>query len=82
MHGPIDDLGFIPNGLYPTIWAQHLGVPDPAFKGFEDFYFGMDGTKVDAYGNNLAAASLPGGAFKRLHNNLQYLLSQIMETGG
>ena len=82
MHCPVDDLGYLPNRLYPSIWAQHLGVPDPALKGFDNFYFGMNGTKVDAYGNNLMTAALPGGGFKRLHNSLQYLISQIMETGG
>ena len=82
LYGPIDDIGYIPNDLYPSIWAQHLGVPDPAFAGFEDFYYGTKGEKVDAYGNNLAAAALPGKGFKRFHNDLQYLLSQLMETGG
>ena len=82
LHSPPDAYGYIPNECYTTIWASYLGVPDPVMAPYRDFYFGKEGLQVDEFGNNLASASLPGRGFRVLHNDLQLLVSNMMELGG
>ena len=82
MRAPPDPLGYIPNNVYTTVWAMYLGVPVPALEPYRNYYFGKEGLQVDAHGNNLSSAALPGKGFRTLHDELELLISNMMELGG
>ncbi|KAL9183104.1 hypothetical protein ACHAXT_004891 [Thalassiosira profunda] len=79
---PPDHFGFIGNRLFPAVFTSYLGQPCPLVAPIVGRYFGLDGTEVDRWGANLAAASLPGYGWRRLHNHIQSIVHSMMKLAG
>ena len=45
-------------------------------------FLGKKGQVIDKYSDNLAAATLPGGGHRVLHNQPQSLVQAMMKLGG
>ncbi|EJK62407.1 hypothetical protein THAOC_16982 [Thalassiosira oceanica] len=48
----------------------------------EGLYFGKNGDRVDAFGSNLCCASLPGGGFRVLHDQVKTLIITFFRLSG
>ena len=79
---PPDHFGYIEDPTFQVATASYLGQACPLMAPVVGRYFGKKGQKLDKYGANLAAASLPGQGHKTLHNQLQSLLQAMMKLGG
>ncbi len=62
--------------------ATYLGQPCPYMEPLAGRFFGRDGRRLDKYGANLSAASLPGQGHRTSHNKLQSILQSMMKLGG
>jgi hypothetical protein len=67
---PLDQLGFMEDEVFQVGIATYLGQPCPLTALVTGCYFGKQGEKLDRFGANLAAASLPGHGQCSLHNPL------------
>ena len=65
-----------------VIVATYLGQPDPIISPLAGRFFGKKGQQLDPHGANLASASLPGGGFRTIHNNVQSLTQSMMKVAG
>jgi hypothetical protein len=79
---PPDGIGFIKDCEFRSIVATYLGQPDPNLASLVGRYFGKKGKQLDDHGANLASESLPGGGFRRIHNNIQSLIQSMMKVAG
>ena len=82
LHSPPDALGHLSNDEFRIAFATYIGQECPVLGPLAGRHFGRQGAVMDAYGANLAAASLPGPGPRALHNNLQALLQSMMKLGG
>ena len=82
LHSPPDSFGYIEDPLFGVMFTTYLGQPCPAIAPVVGRFFGHNGTRVNAYGANLAATSLPGRGWSVLHDKLQSILQEMMKLGG
>ena len=82
LHSPPDQFGYIEDPVFQVAVATYLGQPCPLMQPLVGRFFGKKGKRLDKYGANLAAASLPGQGHSALHNQLQSLLQAMMKLGG
>ena len=62
--------------------TTYLGLPCPVMAPLVGRFFGKNGNVLDEFGANLAAATLPGGGHRHLHNRLVSLTMEMMKVGG
>jgi hypothetical protein len=72
---PPDQIGF------QVLIARYLCQPNPLCKHLAGRYFGRNTIPLDEYGANLLSESLPGRGFTKQHNDLQYLIQDMMRLG-
>jgi len=77
-----DHFGYMEDPHYQVTMAKYLGQPCPAMALVVGSFFGKQGTRLDKYGANLAAASLPGQGHRVLHSKLQAIVQAMMKVGG
>ena len=82
LHSPPDQFGSTEDPIFMVIFDAFLGQPSPAVAPVVGRYFRKKGTRVDPYGANLSAASLPGKGHRALHNKLQSIVQEMMKLGG
>jgi hypothetical protein len=63
-------------------FTTYLGQECPIMKPLEGRFFGKNGQRLNAYGTNLASATLPGQGFRRTHKSLQSITMSIMGVAG
>lgn len=79
---PPDGIGYIPDADMQMAITTYLGLPCPVMAPMVGRFFGKNGSVLDEFGANLAAAPLPGGGHRHLHNRLVSLMMEMMKTGG
>ena len=67
---PPDPFGFLENTIFQVGIMTYLGMPCPVMTPAVGRFFGKNGDKLDKFGANLGAASLPGQGHQVLHNLL------------
>jgi hypothetical protein len=75
---PPDQIGFQDNNCFQILIARYLGQPNPLCKHLAGRFFGRNATPLDEYGENLSSKSLPGRGHTKRHNDLQYLIQDMM----
>ena len=79
---PPDHFGYMENPHFMISLATYLGQPCPVMAPVVGRFYGKSGARLDKYGANLAAASLPGQGHRALHNKLQSIVQAMMKVGG
>ena len=77
----MDRLGYIENPLVQVAVAIYLRQPFQMMAPVVGYLFGKKGKQLDRYGENLAAASLPGYEWRILHSTFQKLVHDMMQLG-
>ena len=77
---PPDQIGYQDNNCFQMLIARYLGQPNPLCQHLAGRFFGNNATPLDEYGANLSSESLPGRGFTKRHNDLQYLIQDMMRV--
>ena len=81
LHAPPDAFGFLEDTIFQVVLATFLRQPCPVMAPLVGHFFGKNGEKLDKFGANLGATTLPGQGHWVLHNLLQSLIQSMMKLG-
>ena len=63
-------------------FARYLGQACPIIAPMVGRYFGRNGKRLDKYGMNLSADTLPGRGHRALHDKLKHMMVSMMNVAG
>jgi len=67
---PLDQFRYFEDTTFQVTFTMYLGLLCPIIAPVAGRFFGKKGVRLDQYGENLAAAALPGQGYRRTHNKL------------
>ena len=79
LQSPPDHFGYLEDTTFQVAIATYLEQPCPLMAVIQGRFFGKKGQVIDKYSANLAAAILPGGGHRILHNQLQSFVQAMMK---
>ena len=82
LHIPPDAFGFLEDTIFQVGIEAYVGVACPVVAPMVGRFFGKKGEKLDKFGANLGAISLPGQGHRVVHNLLQSVIQSMMKLGG
>ncbi|EJK53201.1 hypothetical protein THAOC_27416 [Thalassiosira oceanica] len=75
-------MGHMNNEEFVLAITRYFGQQNFISRSMEGLYFGKNGDRVDAFGSNLCCASLPGGGFRVLHDQVKTLIITFFRLAG
>ena len=82
LHAPPHAFRFMEDTIFQVGLLAYLGMPCPVMVPMIGRFFGKNGEKLDKFGANLGATSLPGQGHWVVHNLLQSILQSMVKLGG
>ena len=75
-------MGHMNNDVFVLAVTRYFGQQNFISRSMEGLYFGKKGDRVDAFASNLCCASLPGGGFRALHDQVKTLIITFFRLAG
>jgi len=75
-------MGHMGNEVFVLAITRYFGQQNYISRSMEGLYFGKKGDRVDAFASNLCCASLPGGGFRVLHDQVKTLIITFFRLVG